>query len=151
VRVRDELRVQSVLRHLLSHQCVALVGPANSEKSHLLADVIGELDRSGRFLSIYVDLWQAASTDETAFFASLASLVARALGADARPERPVPRDPDGIGESEAQSKDGQPKDPHPERSEAQSKDPPEPVTTARTFQNYLATCTVATGRPSPSS
>jgi hypothetical protein len=75
VRIRDEARVQSVLRHILAHQCVALVGPANCEKSHLLADVVGDLRRSGRFLPVVADLWAAASTDEASFFTSLADLI----------------------------------------------------------------------------
>jgi serine phosphatase RsbU (regulator of sigma subunit)/uncharacterized protein YigA (DUF484 family) len=79
VRVRDEARVQTVLRHIFAHECIALVGPANCEKSHLLSDVVGELRRSGRFVPAVADLWQAASTDEAAFFSSLAALISRDL------------------------------------------------------------------------
>lgn len=108
VRVRDNEQAEAVLRHILAQQCVALVGPANSEKSHLLADVMDDLRRTGRFLPVYVDLWQAASSDESAFFSSLAALIAGEV-----PGAPPLQ---------------------------------EPVTTARSLQNYLNACTVAADR-----
>jgi hypothetical protein len=78
-RVRDETRVQAVLRHVQARECVALLGPPMSEKTHLLMDVAEELAAAGRYVPLYLDLWQTRSSDEAAFFASLAELIDRAL------------------------------------------------------------------------
>lgn len=79
-RVRDETRVRAVVRHLMNDECVALLGPPMSEKSHLLADVADALEAGGRFRPLRVDLWRTRSNDEAAFFTSLADLLANALG-----------------------------------------------------------------------
>ena len=79
VRVRDEARVRAVVRHLMNDECVALLGPPMSEKSHLLRDVADALDAGGRFRPLPVDLWKTRSNDEAAFFASLAGLLAAEL------------------------------------------------------------------------
>nr|MCU0508620.1 hypothetical protein [Anaerolineae bacterium] len=84
VRVRDEARVRAVVRHLMNDECVALLGPPMSEKSHLLGDVADALEAAGRFRPLRVDLWRTRSNDEAAFFTSLAQLLARELG-DAAP------------------------------------------------------------------
>ncbi len=87
VRVRDEARVQAVLRHLQAGECVALLGPPLCEKSRLLGDVAADLHATGRYLPLTVDLWRAYSTDEESFFTSVTHLMGHALGADhtARP------------------------------------------------------------------
>ena len=85
VRVRDDARVEAILRYLLNMECVALLGPPLSEKTYLLHDVTEALFQTGRFRSLYVDLWQARSNGEATFFTSLAGLVSRALGGDASP------------------------------------------------------------------
>ena len=56
-------------------ECVALLGPPLSEKSHLLRDVAEALEQGGRFRPLYVDLWRTRSNDEVAFFTSLAWLL----------------------------------------------------------------------------
>lgn len=80
VRVCDDARVRLVVRHLLADECVALLGPPHSEKSHLLHDVAAALAATGRVQPLYVDLWQTRSLDEASFFSSLAELLANALG-----------------------------------------------------------------------
>lgn len=82
VRVRHEARVQAVLRHLQAGECVALLGPPMCEKSWLLRDVAEELQETGRYLPLIVDLWQAFSTNEESFFTSVARLMQHAMGAD---------------------------------------------------------------------
>jgi len=79
VRVRDDARIQAVLRHLQAAECVALLGPPLSEKSHLLKDVGAALQATGRFWPLYIDLWHTTSNDENAFFTSLAWLIADTL------------------------------------------------------------------------
>lgn len=80
VRVRDEARVRAVVRHLMNDECVALLGPPMSEKSHLLRDVASALTAGGRFRPLHIDLWRTRSNDEAAFFTSLAVLLANELG-----------------------------------------------------------------------
>jgi hypothetical protein len=80
VRVRDEKRIQAVLRHVQAQECVALLGPPMSEKTHLLMDVAEALAAGGRYAPLYLDLWETRSSDEAAFFASMAELIDRALG-----------------------------------------------------------------------
>ncbi len=80
VRVRDDAQVRLVVRYLLADECVALLGPPNSEKSHLLHDVAAALAATGRFQPLYVDLWQTRSHDEASFFSSMAELLSSALG-----------------------------------------------------------------------
>jgi sigma-B regulation protein RsbU (phosphoserine phosphatase) len=82
VRVRDEARLQAVLRHLQAGECVALLGPPLCEKSRLLADVAADLQATGRYLPLTIDLWQAYSTDEESFFTSVVHLMQHALGVD---------------------------------------------------------------------
>jgi hypothetical protein len=38
-RVRDETRIQAILRHVQARECVVVLGPPMSEKTHLLLDV----------------------------------------------------------------------------------------------------------------
>ena len=80
VRVRDDGRIQAVARHLLAHECVALLGPPLSEKTAVLRDVADVLAATGRYRPLYVDLWQARSDDEATFFTSLAVQIAQTLG-----------------------------------------------------------------------
>ncbi len=80
VRVRDDAQVRLVVRYLLADECVALLGPPNSEKSHLLHDVAAALAATGRFQPLYIDLWQTRSHDEASFFSSMAELLSSALG-----------------------------------------------------------------------
>ncbi len=80
VRVCDDARVRMVVRYLLADECVALLGPPNSEKSHLLHDVAEALAATSRFHPLYIDLWQTRSHDEASFFSSMAELLASALG-----------------------------------------------------------------------
>jgi serine phosphatase RsbU (regulator of sigma subunit) len=80
MRVRDDARVRAVVRHLMNDECVSLLGPPMSEKSHLLRDVAAALTGTGRFRPLYVDLWHTRSHDEAAFFTSLAELIVAALG-----------------------------------------------------------------------
>ncbi len=82
VRVRDDARIQAVVRHLQADECVALLGPPLSEKSHLLHDIADALRATERFLPLYLDLWRANSEDEAVFFTSVARLIADALAAD---------------------------------------------------------------------
>ena len=82
-RVYDEVQTQAVLRHLLAHECVALLGPPLSEKSDLLRDVGEALSETRRYLPLYVDLWQTRSHDEVTFFTSLAWQIGQALGREA--------------------------------------------------------------------
>ncbi len=82
VRLRDEARIQAVVRHLLAHECVALIGPPLSEKTTILRDAAAVLTGTGRYRPLYVDLWQARSDDEATFFTSLAVQIAQALGDD---------------------------------------------------------------------
>ena len=84
VRVRDDGRVRTIVHHLMNDECVALLGPPMSEKSHLLADVVDALRQGGRFSPLRVDLWRTRSNDESAFFTSLAGLIAAELGGTAR-------------------------------------------------------------------
>ncbi len=86
VRVRDEARIQAVLRHLLADECVALLGSPMCEKSRLLHDVATALHETGRYRPLYVDLWKANSADEAAFFTSVSQLVFRALDNGAAPQ-----------------------------------------------------------------
>jgi serine phosphatase RsbU (regulator of sigma subunit) len=79
-RVRDQARIQAVVRHVQAQECVALLGPPMSEKTHLLMDVAELLAGTGRYSPLYLDLWQTRSSDEAAFFASSAELIANALG-----------------------------------------------------------------------
>lgn len=83
VRVRDETRARAVVRHLMNDECVALLGPPMSEKTHLLRDVAAALTDGGRFRPLHIDLWRTRSNDEEAFFTSLADLLASELGAAA--------------------------------------------------------------------
>jgi sigma-B regulation protein RsbU (phosphoserine phosphatase) len=92
VRVRDEARVRAVVRHLMNDECVALLGPPMSEKSHLLRDVAEALELGGRFRPLPVDLWRTRSNDEAAFFTSLANLLAKELGETAPREVEPPTD-----------------------------------------------------------
>ena len=78
--MRDEGRVRAVVRHLMNDECVALLGPPMSEKSHLLRDVATALTAGGRFRPLHIDLWRTRSNDEAAFFTSLAGLLAAELG-----------------------------------------------------------------------
>ncbi len=78
-RVRDEGRIRAVVRHLMNDECVALLGPPMSEKSHLLRDVAEALAAGGRFRPLHIDLWRTRSSDEAAFFTSLAGLLAAEL------------------------------------------------------------------------
>ena len=89
VRVRDDARVQAVVRHLQADECVALLGPPLSEKSHLLHDVADALRATDRFLPLYLDLWRANSGDEAIFFTSLARLIADALAGGGPHSDPV--------------------------------------------------------------
>ena len=89
-RVYDEAQTQAVLRHLLAHECVALLGPPLSEKSDLLRDVAEALAVTRRYLPLYVDLWQTRSHDEVAFFTSLSWQIGRALGREAEVPAEVP-------------------------------------------------------------
>ncbi len=93
VRVRDEARVRAVVRHLMNDECVALLGPPMSEKSHLLLDVAQALEAGGRFRPLRVDLWRTRSNDEAAFFTSLADLLAREIGDSAPRDVDPPTDP----------------------------------------------------------
>ncbi len=83
VRVRDDGRVRTIVRHLMNDECVVLLGPPMSEKSYLLADVVDALQQGGRFRPLRVDLWRTRSNDEAAFFTSLAGLIAAELGGTA--------------------------------------------------------------------
>lgn len=94
VRVRDEARVQAVLRHLQAGECVALLGPPMCEKSWLLRDVADELQGTGRYWPLIVDLWHAFSTDEESFFTSVARLMHHALGAEQAANPPPATVPD---------------------------------------------------------
>ncbi len=89
-RIYDEAQTQAVLRHLLAHECVALLGPPLSEKSDLLRDVAEALTETRRYLPLYVDLWQTRSHDEVAFFTSLAWQIDQALGRNAAVSSEVP-------------------------------------------------------------
>jgi sigma-B regulation protein RsbU (phosphoserine phosphatase) len=89
-RVYDEAQTQAVLRHLLAHECVALLGPPLSEKSDLLRDVAEALRETRRYRPLYVDLWQTRSHDEAAFFTSLAWQIGQALGREATVSGEVP-------------------------------------------------------------
>ncbi len=80
MRVFDEGRVRAVVRHLMNDECVALLGPPMSEKTHLLRDVAAALSAGGRFRPLHIDLWRTRSNDEGAFFTSLAGLLAAELG-----------------------------------------------------------------------
>jgi len=71
----------------MNDECVALLGPPMSEKSHLLRDVADALVSSGRFRPLHIDLWRTRSNDEAAFFTSLARLIAGELG-DVAPSDP---------------------------------------------------------------
>ncbi len=79
MRVRDDGRVQAVVRRLLAHECVALLGPPLNEKTAILRDAAQELAATGRFRPLYVDLWQARSDDEATFFTSMAVQIAQSL------------------------------------------------------------------------
>ena len=96
VRVRDEARVRAVVRHLMNDECVALLGPPMSEKSHLLRDVADALEAGGRFRPLQVDLWRTRSNDEAAFFTSLAGLLAAALGSPTLHQIELPTNPRGF-------------------------------------------------------
>lgn len=87
LRVQDNARVQTVVRHLLSDECVALLGPPLNEKSHLLQDVAAALRASDRAWPLYIDLWRTSSQNEEAFFTSLARLISGSL---AQPDAPLP-------------------------------------------------------------
>jgi serine phosphatase RsbU (regulator of sigma subunit) len=89
-RVRDETRIHAVLRHVQAHECVALLGPPMSEKTYLLLDVAEALAGTGRYAALYLDLWRAESSDEAAFFASTAQLIAGELGSSIRRPDEVP-------------------------------------------------------------
>lgn len=82
VRVRDDARIQAVLRHLLADECVALLGPPMSEKTHLLGDLAGVLRETGCFWPLYLNLWRTTSYDESAFFTSLARLIVATLAGE---------------------------------------------------------------------
>jgi sigma-B regulation protein RsbU (phosphoserine phosphatase) len=119
-RVRDEARIQAVLRHVQARECVALLGPPMSEKTHLLMDVAEALADTGRYAPLYVDLWQANSSDETAFFSSTAALIARALSASIRNRPSAMPGTTGYAVDNLSG-----------------------VSDARSFQNYLARCLAA--------
>jgi serine phosphatase RsbU (regulator of sigma subunit) len=117
VRVRDDARIRDIVRHLQqAHECVALIGPPFSEKSRLLGDVATALRAASRYRPLYLDLWQASSQDEAAFFTSLAWLIYNA----AESEQSVPMD-----------------GPKPPVQPAGS------LPNAYAFQHYLAACTDA--------
>jgi serine phosphatase RsbU (regulator of sigma subunit) len=96
VRVRDEKRIQAVLRHVQAQECVALLGPPMSEKTHLLMDVAEALAVGGRYAPLYLDLWATRSSDEAAFFASVAQLIAGHLGNSIRNLQSEIRNPKGV-------------------------------------------------------
>ncbi|HEX9116722.1 MAG TPA: SpoIIE family protein phosphatase [Anaerolineae bacterium] len=130
VRVRDDARIRDVLRHLQSHDCVALIGPPFSEKTALLRDVAAVLPRGGRYRPLYLDLWQTNSEDESGFFTSLAALIERALAAV----------PAGVAVA---VRDGAPASPDGDPWPAQALYLPRPgatVPTAHAFQTYLGAC-----------
>lgn len=83
MRVLDEARVQAVVRHLLSDECVTLLGPPLNEKSHLLLDVAAALRATDRAWPLYIDLWRTSSQTEEAFFTSLARLISGSLAHEA--------------------------------------------------------------------
>jgi serine phosphatase RsbU (regulator of sigma subunit) len=117
-RVRDEARIQAVLRHVHAQECVALLGPPLSEKTHLLMDVAEALVAGARYAPLYLDLWETRSSDEAAFFASAAELIDKALGLSTRNIVPPLLDPAGTVTARH----------------------PEGVRDARSFQNYLTGC-----------
>jgi signal transduction histidine kinase len=80
VRVRDEVRIREVMRHVSALTCVALIGPPLSEKTRLLKDVTDGLRLTGMHRPIYLDLWQTKSSDDARFFTSAAQLIHRAMG-----------------------------------------------------------------------
>lgn len=81
VRIRHDGLIRTMLRHLGALDFVIVLGPPRHEKTHLLRDVLGEIEAGGQADGIYVDLWQSRADDETTFFASLAQLMAAAPGA----------------------------------------------------------------------
>ena len=95
-RVRDETRIQAVLRHVQAQECVALLGPPMSEKTHLLMDVAEALAAGGRYTPLYLDLWETRSSDEVAFFTSVAQLIAGHLGNSIRNLQSEIRNPQGV-------------------------------------------------------
>lgn len=77
VRIRNEARIQAVMRHLQAHDYVSVLGPSRSEKSRLLDDVAEALEASHLFEPVYIDLWRARSDDEATFFTSLVWLMSQ--------------------------------------------------------------------------
>ncbi|MDQ3248172.1 MAG: GAF domain-containing protein, partial [Chloroflexota bacterium] len=80
VRIRENARVQSIIRHVQKHDYVVVLGPPYSEKTRLLHDVMAHLQQTDFYQPVYVNLWKAKNKDEATFFASLAQLISHAPG-----------------------------------------------------------------------
>ncbi len=77
VRMRDEKIIRLVRQHLRDQNYVVLLGAPYSEKSWLLGDIAQAVRESELAHVAHVDLWQARSEDENAFFTSFAQLISR--------------------------------------------------------------------------
>ncbi len=121
VRVRDDGRIDQVVRHLQAHECVSLIGPPFSEKSRLLDDVAEVVLATGLYRPLYLDLWDTDADDEAAFFASLAWLIHNTL----------------LEATQGGSRNGATPYLPVARRAALATRPPSNVTSPRAFQNYL--------------
>lgn len=95
VRLRNNLRIDAILKHLSNHEYVVVLGPPGNDKTWLLRDVAEELQDRSLSYPVYIDLWQTRSDDEATFFSSVAQLVSCVPGVACKPPRhPIagPRD-----------------------------------------------------------
>lgn len=76
-RLRHLERVGRVLDLVRRHEYVVILGPAYSDKTHLMHDVNDALAASEHFTPIYINLWRVRNDDEAAFFGSLAQTLLR--------------------------------------------------------------------------
>jgi signal transduction histidine kinase len=80
LRIRDNARIQAVLRHITDRNYVAVLGAPFTEKTRLLHDIAAAAETTGLFQAVYIDLWRVRSEDVPAFFASIVRSIARSHG-----------------------------------------------------------------------
>jgi signal transduction histidine kinase len=76
-RLRHLERVRRVVDLVRRHEYVVILGPAYSDKTHLMHDVNAKLADGEHFTPVYINLWRVRNDDEAAFFSSLAQTILR--------------------------------------------------------------------------
>lgn len=76
-RLRHLDRMARVVDLVRRHEYVVILGPAFSDKTHLMLDVNAELAGIEHFTPVYINLWRVRNDDEATFFGSLAQTILR--------------------------------------------------------------------------